>query len=130
MRLAAILSGHYGARNGTQTLQVCQKCCTSSPRLSHLDFGELGKDNDAEMVVPPGGFEFSPHRAVAGLQSGDVQTQFAYRNQTFRAVPLAVAALAFIDTRPSIECSWFSSPQWLRTTSLHLSGVKEWLSKQ
>ncbi len=33
----------------------------------------------------------------------------------FRAVPLAVAALVFIDTMPSIECSRFSTPQWLRT---------------
>ena len=47
----------------------------------------------------------------------------------FRAVPLAVAAPVFIDTMPSIECSWFSTPQWLRTISLHLFGVKEWLGK-
>ena len=43
----------------------------------------------------------------------------------FRAFRLAVAAPVFIDTMPSIECSWFSTPQWLSTIPLHLFGVKE-----
>ena len=81
------------------------------------------------MVVPAGAFELAPHRAVAGLQLGNVQTKFAERIQTYRAVRLAVAEPGFIDTTPSIECGGFSTPQWLHTISLHLSGVKEWLGK-
>ena len=71
-----------------------------------LGFWRVGKDNNAEMVVPAGAFELAPHRAVAGLQLGNVQTKFAERIQTYRAVPLAGAVPGFIDTAPSIECSW------------------------
>ena len=97
---AAILSGHYSGGNGTQTLQICQSCRTCSPALSHLDFGELGMDKNAETVVPAGAFEFAPHRAVCGYSLATFRPNLRSETRLTAQFPLRLRRRCSLTLRP------------------------------
>ena len=69
----------------------------SRPRLSHLDFGELGQDCGPVVIVPSGSLQLASYGAFGGFQADQVECQFAQHSQIIRAMILPVPGLVLVE---------------------------------
>ena len=65
-----------------------------------LGFWRVGKDNNAEMVVPAGAFELAPHRAVGGYILAMFRPNLRSEARLTAQFPLRVRRRASLTLRP------------------------------